>query len=180
MNIMEIMEHNAPKHKGWLIIPMLLLLFTAPLLAQTAPEFSAIDPHNNKKQSLQAFLGSFNHLPLDYCLKATGSVKFKLNKNNKIDIIATEGNLPDTLVNTIKGRIKATEGHWTSDPETADYRKWFVIPVFVDNHALRDCTINTMVSTDLGIITGLFRNRNEIIITSTSYLLYPFDISSIY
>lgn len=174
------MERIALKHKEFFII-LMLLLFTKSLSAQTIPQFNAINPGNNKKQSLQAFLGSFNRLPLDDCLKATGTVKFKLNKKNKIDTIAVTGNLPDTLVNTIKNRIKATEGHWSTDiSQTADHEKWFVIPVFVDRQSRKNCSVNKMVSTDLKILTELFKDRSDIIITATSYLLYPFDISSVH
>lgn len=174
------MERIALKYKELFVI-LVLLLFTTSLSAQTIPNFNAINPRNNKKQSLQAFLGSFNRLPLDDCLKATGTVKFKLNKKNKIDSIAVSGNLPDTLVNTIKNRIKATEGHWsTKINETDDYGKWFVIPVFVDRQSRANCPVNNMVSTDLKILTELFRDRNDIVVTATSYLLYPLDISSIH
>ncbi|HEU0226915.1 MAG TPA: hypothetical protein VFQ86_04200, partial [Arachidicoccus soli] len=96
---------------------------------------------------------------------------------NKIINMQVTGNLPDSLVYTLKKRILETEGHWSfsSEKDINKPSKWFVFPVFVDRQ-IGNCKVNNSVTDSYSWLDQLFDKQNRIIYTPTSYLLYPLYI----
>ena len=174
------MVHIAIKRRLALII---LVFITTNLFAQqqTEPEFTYKDPNNKHLSNLNYFLDNYKPVPLNDCLYASGTFKFKVLKNGRLSKIYTSGNLPDTLVSNIKKRIFETEGHWlfSSKKDSIKSLKWFVLPVYIQRKMTSDCTSNGTIEESFNMTIKLFDKKSKIVETPTSYLIYPLYIFGI-
>jgi hypothetical protein len=173
------MGHIATKYRNLFILTFSLLGIKA--IAQTDPEFHYTNPKTNKEVSIGNFLGSFRRLPLGDCLFAYGMVRFKVNEKKMIDTIEVTGNLPDTLVKTIRHNIIETQNHWlySQSRDSQKTKRWFVVPVFVEKQSANGCNVDHGLLEAHDWMNQLFDKKHQVIITPTSYLLAPMIISSV-
>lgn len=157
-----------------LIIGLLIGLSCFSQEKQTDPYFAYKNEKNKHLSKLHYFLGTFKPVKLDDCLFASGTFKFKIAKDGKITDFQVTGNLPDSLVSTIKKRIYETEKHWVFANKIISSSKWFVLPVFIDRKIGLNCHDNRLVEENYEWVHKLFDNTNSIIDTPTSYLIAPF------
>lgn len=172
---MDQMAHTVINKRVVVLILFLFLSSNMFAQQQTEPAFIYKDLNNKSLSKLDYFLESFTPVTLKNCVFASGTFRFRITGKGKISNLEIKGNLPDTLVYSIKKRILETEKYWaySNAIEASFLSKWFVVPVFVDVKETPNCERNKAIGENYLWLNQLFDKQNRIISTPTSYLLPP-------